>query len=217
MSMHAHGRWQTNPNDAQQATRRYEVPLAPAWDVGRPQRAVYELDLAGRIGHEVLDVGCGGGEHALWLGSRGHVVCGVDPSAAAIGRAQRRARREGLAATGAVGFVVGDVGAGLAAVGAGRKFDSALDAGSFHRVPVAERTAYARALAALVKQGGRAFVLCFADREKGRGGPPRVTRDELARAFAGADWVVESVEESVLESRLFPGGAAAWLLTATRR
>src|SRR5205807_6201198 len=102
-----------------------------------------------------------------------------------------------------------------------RTFDCAVDAGTFHRVPVAERRAYARALAAAVKPGGRAYVLCFADREKGRGGPARVTREELRGAFAAGsgvdEWRVEAVAESVIESRLFPGGAAAWMLSAVRK
>jgi SAM-dependent methyltransferase len=240
MTMHAHGHTQ----DVQDGSPdRYDAPLAPAWDVGRPQRAVYELEVAGWIGREVLDVGCGSGEHALWLARRGHIVCGVDPSALAIGRAQRRARREGLTVAGAVAFVVGQVGAGAAEGGFGtrrseseseselesaldvkldvrleskRNFDCALDAGSFHRVPAAERAAYAHALATVVKAGGHAFVLCFADREKGRGGPTRVTREELAATFASDEWTVEAVDESVVESRLFPGGAAGWLLRAER-
>ena len=189
---------------------RYDEPLAPAWDVGRPQRALYELEVAGQIGHEVLDVGCGVGEHALWLARRGHVAGGVDPSAPAIARAQRRARREGLA----VPFVVEEL---VALARLGRTFDCALDAGSFHRVAPDERRQYARGLAALVRPGGRAYVLCFADSEKGLGGPMRVAREELRDAFAvGGQWRVEAVRPSVIESRLFPGGAAAWLLTAVR-
>jgi ubiquinone/menaquinone biosynthesis C-methylase UbiE len=192
---------------------RYE-PLAPAWDVGRPQRAVYELELAGQLGHELLDVGCGSGVHALWLASRGHLVCGVDPSARAIERACRRGRREG---TVGAEFVVGE----LVDVGRmGRQFDCALDAGSFHRLAVASREAYARGLARAVRSGGKAFVLCFADRERGKGGPLRVGQEELRRLFTesgGGAWVVEAVDQSVIESRLFPGGAAAWLLRARRR
>jgi SAM-dependent methyltransferase len=204
MSMHAH--------NLEEAPPRYDEPLAPAWDVGRPQRALYELEVAGMIGHEVLDVGCGVGEHALWLARLGHAACGVDPSPQAIARAQRRAKREGAGL--ALKLVVEDLTA-LARLG--RTFDCALDAGSFHRVPVAERAEYAHGLAAVVRRGGRAYVLCFADREKGRGGPPRVRREELRAAFAPAEWTVEAVDESIIESRLFPGGAAAWLLRAVRK
>jgi SAM-dependent methyltransferase len=198
--------------DMQGAQQRYDEPLPPAWDVGRPQRAVYELEAAGLIGHEVLDVGCGAGEHALWLAARGHLACGVDPSLRAIARAQRRARLEGLA----VPFAVEEL---LRLERLGRSFDCALDAGSFHRVEIADRTSYVRSLAAVVRRGGRACVLCFGDFETGRGGPRRVTAPELRALFDGGDglWRVEAVEPSVIESRLFPGGAGAWLLRAVRR
>src|SRR6478736_8830052 len=83
---------------------RYDEPPAPAWDVGRPQRAIYDLEVAGQIGAEVLDVGCGIGEHALFLAGRGHAACGVDPSPRAIAKAQKQARRRGLP----VAFVVED-------------------------------------------------------------------------------------------------------------
>jgi cyclopropane fatty-acyl-phospholipid synthase-like methyltransferase len=192
-------------------TARYEEPLAPAWNVGRPQRAVYELEVAGELGRAVLDVGCGTGEHALFLAERGHVACGVDPSARAVARAQARARERGLAAT----FVVEE----LTHLGRiGRRFDSAIDAGSFHRVELPQRADYARALGNVLLPGGRLFVLGFGDHERGRGGPRRVTREELRTVFEGAgNFRVDTIEPTLIESRGYPGGANAWLLKATRR
>ncbi len=187
---------------------RYDEPLAPAWDVGRPQRAVYELAVAGEIGRSVLEVGCGAGEHALFLAARGHAAWGVDPSARAVARAQRRAKQRGLSAS----FVVEEL---LRLGRLGRTFDCALDAGSFHRVEVAQRAEYGRALARVVHEGGRLFLLCFGDHERGRGGPRRVTRSELAMVVAEG-FRVDAVEPSVIEGRGYPGGANAWLLKATR-
>src|SRR5262245_52800033 len=156
---------------------RYDEPLAPPWDVGRPQRAIYDLELAGEIGREVLDVGCGPGEHALFLAARGHAACGVDPSARAIARAQKRARELRLP----VCFVVEDL-LGLARLG--RPFDCAIDAGTFHRIDIASRPAYAAALATTIRPGGRLHLLCFGDHERGPGGPRRISRDELRSVFS---------------------------------
>jgi cyclopropane fatty-acyl-phospholipid synthase-like methyltransferase len=184
----------------------------PALDVGRPQRAVYELEIAGQIGHEVLDVGCGIGEQALWLAARGHVVCGVDTSEVAVARAQRQARRRQLP-PGAVAFVPGE----LAAVERlGRRFDCVLDVGDLHRVAAAERAEYAASLRRLLRPGGRLYLWCFGDHERALGGPPRVTQAELRAAFA-VGWGIEEIAAARLESHTWPGGAHAWLLVATPR
>lgn len=190
---------------------RYAEPLAPAWDVGRPQRAVYDLDTAGEIPRGVLDVGCGAGEHALFLAGRGHVVCGVDPSARAIARASRRARQRQLP----ISFVTEEL---TRLERLGRSFDAALDAGTFHRVELDKRADYARALASVVRPGGRLFLLCFGDHERGPGGPRRVTRAELCTVLEGAGlFGVDAIDASLIESRGYPGGANAWLAKATRR
>ncbi|HEX8952030.1 MAG TPA: class I SAM-dependent methyltransferase [Polyangia bacterium] len=194
-----------------EAARRYDEPLAPPWDVGRPQRAVYELEVAGELGREVLDVGCGSGEHALFLAARGHVAYGVDPSARAVARAQRHARERGLRAV----FVAEEL---TRLERLGRRFDCAVDAGAFQRLELAQRADYARALGAVVKPAGRLFLLCFGDHERGPGGPRRVTREELRTVFEGAGpFRVDAIVPALLESRGYPGGANAWLLEATRR
>lgn len=181
----------------------------PAWDVGRPQRAIYDLEVAGELGREVIDVGCRLGEHALFLAEHGHAACGVDPSPAHIERAQRRARERKLP----VAFVVEEL---LHLSRLGRAFDSAVDGGSFHRIEVAARRDYARSVRAVVRPGGRLFLLCFGDHERGRGGPRRISRDELRDTFADG-WTVERIDASVIESHIYPGGANAWLLVARRQ
>ncbi len=190
---------------------RYDEPLAPAWDVGRPQRAIYELERAGALGREVLDVGAGSGEHALFLAARGHVGCGVEPSARAVVRAQRRARERGLAAL----FVAEEL---TRLERLARRFDCAVDAGAFQRLELAQRADYARALGATLKPGGRLFLLCFGDHERGPGGPRRISREELRTVFEGAGlFRIDAITSTLIESRGYPGGANAWLLQATRR
>ena len=48
----------------------------PRWEIGRPQQAL--LAVADRITGSVLDSGCGSGENALFLASRGQKVTGID-------------------------------------------------------------------------------------------------------------------------------------------
>jgi cyclopropane fatty-acyl-phospholipid synthase-like methyltransferase len=181
-------------------------PVA-AWDVGRPQRAVYDLEMAGQIGHQVIDVGCGIGEQALFLAERGHDVCGVDPSEVAIARARKRARERELPA----GFVVAEL---TALGGLGRSFDCAVDVGSLHRVALEDRAPYAAGLRGLLRPGGRLYLLCVGEHERGPGGPPRISGDELRQLF-GRGWRIEGLSPTRIESHTWPGGANAWLLAAT--
>lgn len=185
----------------------------PTWDLGRPQAAVLRLLNAGGFGPPdaaVLDAGCGTGEHALLLAGRGHGVLGVDLAAEAIGRAAAKAEARGLAAE----FLVHDA-LDLAALG--RTFDAALDVGLFHTLGDEDRPRYAASLAAAVRPGGRAFLLCWSDRNPFGYGPRRITRRELRGAFrAAAGWRVEGIVAETLESRLPAGGVAAWLARLIR-
>ena len=187
----------------------------PTWDLGRPQAAVLRLLDAGAFGPpgagaSVLDAGCGTGEHALLLAERGHRVAGVDLATEAIGRAAAKAEARALAAD----FLVHDA-LDLAALG--RTFDVALDVGLFHTLADEDRPQYAASLAAAVRPGGRAFILCWSDRNPFGFGPRRITRRELRTAFkAAAGWRVEGIVAEVLETRLPAESVAAWLARLTR-
>lgn len=185
----------------------------PTWDLGRPQGAVLRLLDArwfGPPGSVILDAGCGTGEHALLLAARGHGVVGVDLAAEAIARAKAKATARGLAAD----FLVHDA---LDLAGLGRAFDAALDVGLFHTLGDDDRPRYAASLAAAVRPGGRAAILCWSDRNPFGLGPRRVTRRELRSAFRVATgWRVEEIAAETLETRLPTGSVSAWLARLSR-
>ncbi len=185
----------------------------PRWETGKPQRAI--LAAADRVTGAVLDAGCGTGENAMFFAGRGQRVTGIDFLAEPIRLAQQKAAERGLTAT----FRVMDA---LALKELPEVFDSAIDSGLFHVFGDEDRRRYVEGLGAVLRPGGRLFMLCFSDAEPGTQGPRRVSRTEIEVAFADG-WEVESVEASRYEVRTDPadpssgdGGPQAWFVVARR-
>jgi cyclopropane fatty-acyl-phospholipid synthase-like methyltransferase len=181
----------------------------PPWDIGRPQVAVVRLAEAGEIVGSVLDVGCGTGENALYLAARGNEVLGLDAAPVAIERATAKARDRGVAAE----FVVWDA---LRLAELGRTFDAVIDVGLFHSFQDEERPVFSRSLHAVLKPGGRYFMLCWSERNQLGYGPRRVTRAEIRETFAEG-WTVDSIEDVSFETNVADWSIHAWLARITAR
>lgn len=181
----------------------------PTWDVGRPQPAVVRLAEAGRLEGVVLDVGCGTGENALYLASRGFEVLGVDFAAAAIEKARAKARERGLAAQ----FLHWDA---LRLADLGRSFDTVIDVGMFHTLQPEQRSAYAASLHAAVRPDGCAYLLCWSARNPFGYGPERIHKSDIRTAFRPG-WTVEDIAEETLDSLLDVATVHAWLARVRRK
>src|SRR5947209_19504421 len=68
----------------------------PPWDIGRPQPEIIRLAQSGEIAGRVLDVGCGTGEHVLFLAGRGLEAVGIDGAPRAIQKAVAKATARGV-------------------------------------------------------------------------------------------------------------------------
>jgi SAM-dependent methyltransferase len=187
---------------------------APApWDIGRPQREFVALAGRGLLRGAVLDAGCGSGEHTLLAAEHGADALGVDFSARAIEAARAKAAARGSGAR----FEVAD------ALALDHAADTVLDSGLFHTFDDEDRTRYVASLAGVLRPGGRLYLMCFSDRQPGEIGPRRVSREEIAAAFA-AGWAVEEVVPAVFEvvpgwspgEQDEDGTARAWLATVRR-
>jgi SAM-dependent methyltransferase len=180
----------------------------PPWDIGRPQPAFKRLAEEGRFVGNVLDVGCGTGEHALLAASLGLKAMGIDSAPRAIELAQAKASDRGVEAR----FKVWDA---LDLPGLGERFDTVLDCGLFHVFDDEERRRYVNSVRATIPASSHYFMLCFSDRQPGDWGPRRVTRDEIRTSFAEG-WRVDTIEAAVLDITIDPNGAQAWLSVVTR-
>ena len=182
------------------------------WDIAGPQPSFVGLEEAGAIQGSVLDAGCGTGENALYLASRGHEVWGIDFVPLAIERAQAKVLERGLD----VRFQVGDA---LKLEKIGRQFDTVIDCGLFHTFNDEDRASYVAGLRKVLRPGGQFHMMCFSDQEPGSEGPRRITRQEIIDSFSDG-WALKALRDTKFETvdhpgapQFSPGGPRAWLVT----
>jgi cyclopropane fatty-acyl-phospholipid synthase-like methyltransferase len=180
----------------------------PGWDIPRPQREMVRLAESGAIVSPVLDVGCGTGEVALYLGSLGLAVVGVDGAPGAIVKAERKAEDRGID----VSFVVMDA---LHLEELRRTFRTAVDCGLFHVFSDQDRPRFADCLRAVLEPGATYFLLCYSDLEPGPPPPRRVSQAEIREAFRDG-WTVEDISEAIFETNLRRNESRAWLARIRR-
>ncbi len=185
----------------------------PPWDIDRPQPAFIEV--ADKVHGNVLDVGCGTGELALYFAERGRNVTGVDFLAVAIERArQKSAQRQRK-----VDFRVLDA---LQLSDLKCTFDTVLDSGLFHVLPVSPRRQYVEQLRKVTALDSRLLLLCFSEHEPGTHGPFRISQPQIREAFKQG-WQVESITATRFETHpdsdgqgFSPGGPKAWFAVIRR-
>lgn len=167
------------------------------WDIGGPQPELVRLEETGGVLGEVLDIGCGPGDNATFLASRGHRVTGADGSETAIAQARERARTRGVD----VEFHVADA---TSLENLEQRYDTVLDSALYHCLPEESRTDYAAALHRVTNPGARLHVFCFAD-EGPAAFPAAVSRENL-RTHVGAHWKVLDIALTRYLANLDEGG-----------
>jgi SAM-dependent methyltransferase len=186
-----------HPNDL------YATP--PPWDIGRPQPALRALAITGRV----LDAGCGTGEHTLMAAGLGLDATGIDLASDALSTAEQKARDRGLTAR----FLHHDARQLTELAELGEAFDTVLDCGLFHTFDDGDRAAYVAGLQAVLRPGGRYFMLCISD--AGKWGPHGVSREEISAAFTDG-WRIDSIEPATIEVVGEPDGVASWQVALVR-
>jgi ubiquinone/menaquinone biosynthesis C-methylase UbiE len=157
----------------------------------------------------VLDAGCGTGENALHIASRGLSVLGVDVAETALAIAREKADDRGLE----VEFAVADA---FQLQRLGRTFDTVLDCGLFHTFDGDEQPGYVASLTLVTEHDGTLYVLCFSD-DGPDTGPHPISQEALTAAFnPSTGWNVASIEPDRLHTRFHDDGAPAWFAMIKR-
>lgn len=164
----------------------------PPWELAGPQPALADLLVREPPEDPVLDAGCGTGDLALWLASRGHRVLAFDFSAAAIEQARAKITDRTLDVT----FLVAD------ATSLGElplRPRTVVDSGLLHGLDEASRAAYVTELRDLCEPGARLVLLARDDpgSEHADAG-----RDELITRFAAPDWDDTEIRPAEVYARI---------------
>jgi SAM-dependent methyltransferase len=167
-------------------------PVAsPPWDTKTPKECVVAWQAEGLIRGDVLDIGCGFGDNAVFLAGHGHRVTGVDIAPTALMTARRRAHDAGLSED-SVTFAVGDA---TDLTGYIEAFDTVVDSGMYHCLDADERARYAAAAYRAARPGASLLVCCFSEADSA--GPrwrrSGVSEPSLRDTLGGAGWGVVSV------------------------
>jgi SAM-dependent methyltransferase len=193
---------------AHQWNENYEQDFIP-WDSGVPEPVLVQAVESGALAvGRALDVGCGTGTNAIWLGQQGYDVLGVDIASLAIEKACAKLP-SGLSCR----FATLDF---LAEKPHGGPFQLVFDRGCFHVFDdPADRAKFAEHVAAVLAPDGMWLSLIGSTEGPPRQvGPPRRSLRDIAEAIEPH---LQIVSLRTAEFRDLPEPAMVWICVSRRR
>ncbi len=140
-------------------------PNAIPWNIEEPPDVLVRIvDSKWVLPCAAVDLGCGAGNYAVWLASRGFQVTGIDISQNAIVLAKDLAKKKGLPCS----FIVGDMTKDIE--GLKDAFDFAYDWAVLHHVFPESRGQYIANVQRMLRTGGKYLSVCFSEEDPNFGG-----------------------------------------------
>jgi SAM-dependent methyltransferase len=161
------------PIDMDEIYRKLSPDQIP-WNSEEPPDSLVELLDKGSVQPcKAVEFGCGLGNSALYLSSKGFDITGIDISPTAIGIARENARKKASQCN----FVVADVLGDLKEVEG--TFDFGYDWELLHHIFPEERRKYVENITKKLNPGARYLSLCFSEKDPQFGGTGKYRETRL--------------------------------------
>ena len=135
------------------------------WNRPEPPQILVDAVESDRIKPcKAVDLGCGAGNHSIWLAKKGFNVTGIDISSEAI----KIAKKQAEAAEADCRFLMRDLLGDMSEFN--QTFDFALDWELLHHVFPDDRPKYIENVHEILKSGGTFFLLGFSEKDPSFGG-----------------------------------------------
>jgi len=147
-----------------------EIP----WNAAGPPDLLVEQVESGRIlPCCAVDLGCGAGNYAVWLASRGFEMTGIDISPKALGLARRLANEKSVSCR----FVTADLCGDVPLLEG--SFDFAYDWEVLHHIFPENRGQYAANVHRMLRSGACYLSVCFSEDDPSFGGTGKYRKTRL--------------------------------------
>jgi SAM-dependent methyltransferase len=135
------------------------------WNIQEPPQALVELVETGVVRPcKAIDLGCGAGNYAIYLATKGFDVTGVDISSTAVSIAEENAKQKGIRCH----FIVANVLGELDEIR--ETFDFALDWELLHHIFPKDRKKYVGNVYKKLTSEGSYLSVCFSEKDQQFGG-----------------------------------------------
>lgn len=147
-----------------------EIP----WNIEEPPKALVELVESENLKPcKTIDLGCGAGNYAIYLISKGFDVTGVDISQTSIKIAKKNAKKRRIKCNFLVADVLGDLNE------VRETFDFAYDWELLHHIFPEKREKYVKSLYRLLNPKGKYLSVCFSEKDPQFGGSGKYRKTPL--------------------------------------
>jgi SAM-dependent methyltransferase len=153
--------------------REFSLEEIP-WNLENPPDLLVDLIESHRVlPCDAVDLGCGAGNYAVWLATKGFQVTGVDISPKALELARQLAAENGVSCRFAAADLLGSMNSFQ------ESFDFAYDWEVLHHVFPANRNRYVSNVARVLRTGACYLSVCFSEEDPAFGGKGKYRKTPL--------------------------------------